>query len=59
MDAPTRKPTLNAARHCASWLLSVALLSACASAPTGAVVVPGIRSCDRNGDYEQRMACSP
>jgi hypothetical protein len=59
MVAPARTPTPNAARRWAPWLLSLAMLSACTSVPNGAVAVPGIRSCDRNGDYEQRMACSP
>jgi hypothetical protein len=59
MVAAVRKLTPNVARHLAAWLVGLALLSACTSVPTGSVVVPGVRSCDRNGDYEQRMACSP
>jgi hypothetical protein len=59
MVAAVRKPTPNVARHCAAWLAGLAMLSACTSVPNGAVAVPGIRSCDRNGDYEQRTACSP
>jgi hypothetical protein len=59
MVTAAHKPTPNAARRWASWLLGLAMLSACTTVPTGAVVVPSVRSCDRNGDYEQRVACGP
>jgi len=40
-------------------LLAVSVATvACSSTPV-VTTERGIRSCDRNGDYEQRMACSP
>jgi hypothetical protein len=37
------------------WML---LLASC-STTSGGFGAPGVRSCDRNGDYEQRVACEP
>ena len=41
-------------------MLAVGILTtACASTPTSAPSERGVRRCDRNGDYEERMACKP
>jgi hypothetical protein len=40
------------------WLAVALWLAACSSAPTVSTE-RGVRRCDRNGDYEERMACNP
>ena len=46
------------ARWSALWLAAALLTTACAST-SAPVVERGVRRCDRNGDYEERMSCNP